>query len=203
MTGSDLEADFTAFFEAEYERLFQALYLMSGNRADAEDLAQDTMARAFDRWDRVRTAATPSGYVFQIAFNREVARILRGGGGTDPGDRTFIGAGTGPRARASLRERFGGIDVRIFESIPSALPIDQRDICVSPKRPSCPPQRPCARWTSSSNSLCCVGSKAADSSGCHCTPIIQPSPSSSTASASPSSDQPVGTSPSPSRSIPW
>src|SRR6266511_5328092 len=85
VTGRRANADFSTFFEAEYERLFQAMYLMCGNKADAEDLAQETMARAFERWDRVQAAETPIGYVFQIAFNlqpsvlRRARRALRGG----------------------------------------------------------------------------------------------------------------------------
>jgi RNA polymerase sigma-70 factor (ECF subfamily) len=117
--GSDLEADFTAFFEAEYERLFQALYLMSGNRADAEDLAQETMARAFERWDSVRTAATPSGYVFQIAFNlyrsmlRRATRVLR----------------VRRRAHESAEPNVGQTRLEVLEAL-SSLPGSQREALV-------------------------------------------------------------------------
>jgi DNA-directed RNA polymerase specialized sigma24 family protein len=51
VTGRRANADFSTFFEAEYERLFQAMYLMCGNKSDAEDLAQEAMARAFERWE--------------------------------------------------------------------------------------------------------------------------------------------------------
>jgi len=119
MAGSDLEADFTAFFEAEYGRLFQSLYLISGNRADAEDLAQEAMARAFERWDRVRAAATPSGYVFQIAFNlhrsmlRRATRALR----------------VGRRAVASAEPNAGQTRLEVLEAL-SSLPGSQREALV-------------------------------------------------------------------------
>ncbi len=60
MTGRRANADFSTFFEAEYERLFQAMYLMCGNKSDAEDLAQEAMARAFERLDRSRLSSRPS-----------------------------------------------------------------------------------------------------------------------------------------------
>jgi hypothetical protein len=61
--------DFEAFFEDIYERLFQALLLTSGDRAEAEDLAQEAMVRAYERWDRVKAANSPAAYVFRTAFN--------------------------------------------------------------------------------------------------------------------------------------
>src|SRR5512141_1488601 len=46
---------FDAFFEAHYVRLARALYLLTGNAAEAEDLAQDAMLRVYERWERVST----------------------------------------------------------------------------------------------------------------------------------------------------
>src|ERR1700758_715411 len=40
---------FEAFFQAEYPRLLRALYLVTGNRHEAEELAQDTFVRALER----------------------------------------------------------------------------------------------------------------------------------------------------------
>ena len=45
---------FEEFFRATYSRLAQMLLLMNGNRDQAEEVAQEAMARAFERWDRVR-----------------------------------------------------------------------------------------------------------------------------------------------------
>lgn len=69
--------DFEAFFEDIYERLFQALLLTSGDRAEAEDLAQEAMVRAYERWDRVKAADSPAAYVFRTAFNLNRKRIRR------------------------------------------------------------------------------------------------------------------------------
>src|SRR4029453_16523446 len=61
VTGRHAGADFGSFFEAEYERLFQALYLACGDKTEAEDLAQEAMARAFERWNGYRPWRGRSG----------------------------------------------------------------------------------------------------------------------------------------------
>jgi RNA polymerase sigma-70 factor, ECF subfamily len=64
--------DFDTFFAIEYRRLFEVLYLLTRDRAEAEDLAQEAMARAYERWSGIRD---PSRYVYRTAFN--LHRTLR------------------------------------------------------------------------------------------------------------------------------
>jgi RNA polymerase sigma-70 factor, ECF subfamily len=64
--------DFDTFFAIEYRRLFEVLYLLTRDRAEAEDLAQEAMARAYERWSRIRD---PTRYVYRTAFN--LHRTLR------------------------------------------------------------------------------------------------------------------------------
>ena len=64
-----LEADFEAFFSAEYARLCQALLLLIGDRFEAEDVAQEAMTRVLERWDRVHAMDSPAGYLFRTALN--------------------------------------------------------------------------------------------------------------------------------------
>lgn len=73
------QADFADFFRAEYQTLLRAMYLISGSRDEAEELAQDTFVKACERWDRVREMDNPAGYLFRTAVNkrRSVARRLR------------------------------------------------------------------------------------------------------------------------------
>lgn len=68
---------FEDFFHANYERLLRAMYLATGDRHEAEDLAQDAMARVYERWDRVRETEDPIGYVFRVALNRRRSLIRR------------------------------------------------------------------------------------------------------------------------------
>jgi RNA polymerase sigma-70 factor (ECF subfamily) len=82
--------DFAGFFHAEYEALLRTMVVLSRNRAEAEDLAQEAMARVFERWDRVRRATSPRGYLYAIALNlhrsalRRVAVAIRHRGDPDP-----------------------------------------------------------------------------------------------------------------------
>lgn len=69
--------DFATFFRDEFDRLFQVLYLSTGSRAEAEDLAQEALARAYERWDRVQDLDSPSGYVYRTAFNLNRRRLRR------------------------------------------------------------------------------------------------------------------------------
>jgi RNA polymerase sigma-70 factor, ECF subfamily len=64
--------DFDTFFATEYQRLFEVMYLLTRDRAEAEDLAQEAMARAYERWSGIRD---PSRYVYRTAFN--LHRTLR------------------------------------------------------------------------------------------------------------------------------
>jgi RNA polymerase sigma-70 factor (ECF subfamily) len=68
---------FEDFFHANYERLLRAMYLATGNRQEAEDLAQDAMARVLEKWDRVREIDDPVGYLFRVALNRRRNTLRR------------------------------------------------------------------------------------------------------------------------------
>ena len=73
------QADFADFFRAEYQTLLRAMYLISGSRDEAEELAQGAFVKALERWDRVQEMDNPAGYLYRTAVNsrRSVARRLR------------------------------------------------------------------------------------------------------------------------------
>jgi RNA polymerase sigma factor (sigma-70 family) len=66
---------FEEFFLAEHQRLFQALYLLTGDRYEADDLAQEALLRAYERWDRVGAMDSPAGYVYRTALNLHRSRL--------------------------------------------------------------------------------------------------------------------------------
>ena len=66
---------FEEFFLAQHERLFQALYLLTGDRSQADDLAQEALLRAYERWDRVGSMDSPAGYVYRTALNLHRSRL--------------------------------------------------------------------------------------------------------------------------------
>lgn len=62
-------ADFHEFAEAEFGRLVRALTLYCRDRRVAEELAQDALVRAHERWGRVSRLDQPDAWVHRVAFN--------------------------------------------------------------------------------------------------------------------------------------
>ena len=80
---------FDEFFELERDRLFRMMCVITGNRQEAEDIAQDAFARVWERWATVRTMVNPTGYlhrtamnVFRSRYRRALLAVRRGVGGT-------------------------------------------------------------------------------------------------------------------------
>ncbi len=65
----DARARFDSFFEEERERLFKALYFVTGNREDAEELTQEAFLRLWERWGDIDRIDDPTGYLFRVALN--------------------------------------------------------------------------------------------------------------------------------------
>jgi RNA polymerase sigma-70 factor (sigma-E family) len=68
---------FEEFFEETYERLLRALFLVTGDPHEAEDVAQEAFVRVFERWETVRDHPNPGGYLFRTALNLYRSRIRR------------------------------------------------------------------------------------------------------------------------------
>jgi RNA polymerase sigma-70 factor (ECF subfamily) len=68
---------FEDFFHAEYERLLRILYLSTGDRHEAEDLAQETFVRVYERWGTVSGIRNPAGYAYRTALNLHRSRLRR------------------------------------------------------------------------------------------------------------------------------
>jgi RNA polymerase sigma-70 factor (ECF subfamily) len=62
-------ARFDTFFQEEHGRLFKALYFVTGNRQDAEELMQEAFMKLWERWDTIDSIDDPTGYLFRIALN--------------------------------------------------------------------------------------------------------------------------------------
>jgi RNA polymerase sigma-70 factor (ECF subfamily) len=77
---------FEEFYASVADRLFGALCLITHDRHEAEELAQDALVRVWERWDRVGRMADPAGYLFRTAMNgfrkglrrRALVRVFRG-----------------------------------------------------------------------------------------------------------------------------
>ena len=57
----ETRARFDAFVEEEHERLYKALYFVTGSREEAEDLSQDAFLKLWERWDGSTRSRTPPG----------------------------------------------------------------------------------------------------------------------------------------------
>ncbi|MEA2844589.1 MAG: hypothetical protein QOJ69_2260 [Actinomycetota bacterium] len=117
--------DLERFCQREFPHLVGLLGLYCGDRSTAEDLAQETLARVWQRWERVSRLDAPELWARRVALNlanswfrrraaagRAVARLA---GQLHPGvvmvgtadvDLQSVLAGLAPRQRAVLVLRF-------------------------------------------------------------------------------------------------
>jgi RNA polymerase sigma factor (sigma-70 family) len=70
-------ADFAVFFEQQHERLFRALWLLTRNRQEAEEVMQDAFLQLWERWDRLIGGPDPVGYLYRTAMNVWRSRLRR------------------------------------------------------------------------------------------------------------------------------
>ena len=68
--------DFSAWYVSERERLVRSLMVISGDPEGARDAVAEAFSRAYERWGRVATMASPTGWVYKVALN-EVRRRER------------------------------------------------------------------------------------------------------------------------------
>jgi len=53
------------------------MYLITGDRYEAEELAQDAFVKVCERWDRVSAMDNPAGYLYRTATNARRSGIRR------------------------------------------------------------------------------------------------------------------------------
>ncbi len=76
-TTSQGSLSFERFFEFEYPKLVRALLPVAKDEAIAEECAQEAMAVAFERWERIRVMDFPVGYIYTIGVNLRRRRARR------------------------------------------------------------------------------------------------------------------------------
>ena len=60
---------FETFYDAESQSLFRRLWLVTGNRAEAEEIMQDAFLKVWERWEKVGAMDDPGGYLYRTAMN--------------------------------------------------------------------------------------------------------------------------------------
>ncbi|EFC80595.1 SigE family RNA polymerase sigma factor [Parafrankia sp. EUN1f] len=73
----ELQIEFRAYFAARLPELLRLAYLLTGDPAEAEDLAQTALARTLVAWRRVRESDSPDAYVRRILVNAHRRRFRR------------------------------------------------------------------------------------------------------------------------------
>ena len=71
------QESFEDFFLAQRGRLLEALVVITSNRAEAEELAQDAFLRLWERWDRVTAMDSPVGFLYRVSMNLYRSRARR------------------------------------------------------------------------------------------------------------------------------
>jgi DNA-directed RNA polymerase specialized sigma24 family protein len=61
--------DFEDWYAGQHPRLFASLLVLSGDRDIAGDATDEALARALQHWPRVRTMASPEGWVYRVGVN--------------------------------------------------------------------------------------------------------------------------------------
>ena len=71
------DAELVAFCRTEYPRLVGSLGLYCGNAAVAEELAQETLARVWTNWKKVRKLDRPEAWAHKVGFNLANSHLRR------------------------------------------------------------------------------------------------------------------------------
>lgn len=74
---TDTDDSIEAFYAAVYPRLVGQLVLLTGNRAEAEELAQDAVLKLLPRWSRVSRFDDPEAWLRRTAMNLAISRWRR------------------------------------------------------------------------------------------------------------------------------
>jgi RNA polymerase sigma-70 factor (ECF subfamily) len=70
---------FEELFHRHHAELFRAMWLVTRNRHEAEEITQDAFLRVLERWNRVRSLEDPVGYLYRTAMNVFRSRRRRAG----------------------------------------------------------------------------------------------------------------------------
>jgi RNA polymerase sigma-70 factor (ECF subfamily) len=68
---------FDAFFAKHRDRLYGAMCLVTRDRGEAEDIAQEAFVKILEHWDRVGSLDDPEAYLYRTAMNAFRSRYRR------------------------------------------------------------------------------------------------------------------------------
>jgi RNA polymerase sigma-70 factor (sigma-E family) len=77
MATEERAVGFDDFYSATARRVVRHAYALTGNIADAQDVAQEAYARAWQRWESVGGCDSPEAWVRRVATNLALSRFRR------------------------------------------------------------------------------------------------------------------------------
>jgi RNA polymerase sigma-70 factor, ECF subfamily len=63
------EPSFEDFYLQHHREVYAAMWLVTRNRHEAEEVTQDAFLKVLERWDRISSMDEPTGYLFSTAMN--------------------------------------------------------------------------------------------------------------------------------------
>jgi RNA polymerase sigma-70 factor (sigma-E family) len=73
------DGQFRELFASQYRSLCWLGFLLTGNRVEAEDLAQEALVRTYWRWAVLGKPADPASYARKVLINRRRSLLRRAG----------------------------------------------------------------------------------------------------------------------------
>ncbi len=83
-SANGLEATYEDFFSRYADELVRIAYLMTGDLADAQDLAQEALVRVWRKWARVSTYDQPEAFARRVLHNLVIGRWRKQAGAPRP-----------------------------------------------------------------------------------------------------------------------
>jgi RNA polymerase sigma-70 factor (sigma-E family) len=120
---SDKDAEFSAYMTARQPSLLRTAYLLTGDRATAEDLVQTALAKLYLSWDRVHRREMVDGYVRRILVNEHNSLWRR------PFKKREVSTEVLPEPETVQDRLYDGRDRALWEFV-QTLPRKQRAVVV-------------------------------------------------------------------------
>lgn len=121
---ADRDAQFTEFLQARQPALLRTAYLLTGDRASAEDLLQTSLAKLYLSWDKIQRREAVEGYLRRIMVNENNATWRR------PWKRREIVVDAVPESHHPLTDTYDDGEAARVWSFVQTLPRRQRAVIV-------------------------------------------------------------------------
>lgn len=109
------QSEFAEFCDAHHARLVGLLGLFCGNRDLAEELAQETLMRAYRDWPKVRAVDAPVAWLYRVGVNLAKSHFRR------------------RKAEARARERLKGLPVTAHSESPLVVEVRESVRALPPR----------------------------------------------------------------------